>query len=317
MRNIILTILVGYLWLTTAYAIDEAELEAFDQAVFGDEANGITPLTHDEMKAYKKQLDEGKLSDKDPAYSKAFEKSFQLSPKEVREIKRYNNRIKEEEARPSRTYRGKTSSDKIDISPGSEIKTIRLAKHYACSVSFLDSTGQPWPISHYTPRSSEDFTVSNPEKHPHILEISSVKEFAQSNMSITFVGLDSPVVIELISGFSEEVDFKKEFHVPLPGPNAIQKTNNLPKVSDSVMLAFLDNVPPPNAKIREAVGADPNTIIWEYNGNLYIRSKAWLHIPAPIMRQKSSDGTRVYKTNKAPSLSMSLEGRPLQVLLKD
>lgn len=317
MRRI--TIVILMLVPLKVIALDSTELEEFDKAVFGNKAEGISPLTNDEMKAYKKSLDNGIPSNqnKDPAYDSAFEKAFPLSPDDVREIKRYNDSIDAEKSRSAKSYQARISSDTLDLSPGAGIQTIRLALHYSCTLSFLDSTGQPWPISSYTPRKSKVFHVTNPEKHPHLLEISSSKAYAQSNMSLTFVGLDSPVVIELISGFSEEVDFKKELHIPLLGPNAVQKPNSIPKVSDDLMLAFLDNIPPENAKIINVNGADSSTLVWEYSGNLYIRSKAWLHLPAPVMRQQSSDGTRVYKTRKAPSLSMSLEGRPMKVILED
>ncbi len=293
------------------------DLDGFDKAVFGNNAEGINPLTHEELKSYKAQLDSGNLDSQDPAYNAAFKKAFQLSPDDVKEIKRYNDRLKAEEARPAQNYRGVSSSDKLDLSPGAEIQVIRLAQEYSCTLSFLDSTGQPWPIAGFTPRNSKVFTVTNPDHHSHILEISSKDEYAKSNISVMFKGLKSPIVIELISGFSVDVDFQKELHLPLSGPNAVQHTSNAPVISDNVMLDFLDNVPPSSATLKNTAGESAGTIIWEFEGYYYIRSKAWLQIPPPLQRRQSSDGTRVYKTRKSPSLSMSHNGHPLQILIRD
>ena len=293
------------------------DLDDFDRAVFGNNAEGISPLTHEELKSYKAQLDSGSLDSQDPVYNAAFKKAFQLSPEDVKEIKRFNDRVSAEEARPAQNYRGVSSSAKLDLSPGAKIQVIRLAQEYSCTLSFLDSTGQPWPIAGFTPRNSKVFTVTNPDHHPHILEISSKDAYAKSNISVMFKGLKSPIVIELISGFSVDVDFQKELHLPLAGPNAVQHASTSPVISDNVMLDFLDNVPPPAAILKNTVGESAGTIIWELDGYYYVRSQAWLQIPAPLQRRQSSDGTRVYKTRKSPSLSMSYNGHPLQILIRD
>src|SRR3546814_20294409 len=102
-------------------------------------------------------------------------------------------------------------------------------------------------------------------------------------MVVTLLGHPVPVVITL--GWAEkEADFRVDLRVGTRGPNAVQDVVGigLPPTGDSTMLAFVDGVPPKEAK--RAKKSSPDVEAWRFEDLLYVRTRHDLLSPAYVAR---------------------------------
>jgi len=246
----------------------------------------------------------------DPAFEAAKKAILQLTPAQIQEMNRAMDEMERSKSKPANNPTPIVASDVIYLAPGSPIRSARLAANNTSSLVFLDATGAVWPIESYD-SNAEVFNITHPKTQKHVLKISPKTAYAVGNLSITLEKLDVPVGIQLVAGFEKVVDYRHEYHIDAQGPNARTDPSKKPDIIDDDMLSILDGVPP--AQARGLKTSNQLAEVWELNGQYYIRTRAILLLPAPIARQKSSDGTTVYKTAKLPSLAMSENGRYVQV----
>ena len=175
------------------------------------------------------------------------------------------------------------SSVSVDLSPGASMPVLRVVPGELSNLIVLDSTGAPWPLA-ATPR------VSNPDLYSaewlqgtHTVVVSTPSPYETGSLALYLEGATTPVIVKIVSG---EPDGKKDrarvydarldLRVPGRGPLAKAAVMGPGKIAlyDDLLQAFLDGIPPKDAKQVKAQGAVPShTQIWQYDGNLYVRTR--------------------------------------------
>lgn len=315
-RLAVFSTLIALAQLNLVFAGGETQTrELLDQVVLGNAEAQLEPLKPSEMRALKKLLDaqknvNQKASD-DPEFDAALKAVMQLTPEQIKKMNQLMDEIEQAKYQPPNGKRGVTRSNMVDLSPGSEVPKAYLAVNNTSSLVFLDATGQPWPVVAFDNPNDTIFNVTQPKTQQHVLSISPKQSYAYGNINVTLDSLNVPVVVQLVVGYGEIVDLRHEYHIAAEGPNATHSIGRSPKIADDVMLSILDGVPPGDLKRMKT--NDKDAQVWEQDGLYFIRTKAYLLLPAPLSRESSSDGTHVYKAPKLPSLSVSLNGQYKQI----
>src|SRR3546814_11051295 len=120
-------------------------------------------------------------------------------------------------------------------------------------------------------------------------------------MVVTLLGHPVPVVITL--GWAEkEADFRVDLRVGTRGPNAVQDVVGigLPPTGDSTMLAFVDGVPPNEAK--RAKTSSPDVAPWPFEDLLYVRTRHDFLSPAYAALSGNLSGLQQFHSVAPPIL---------------
>lgn len=198
-------------------------------------------------------------------------------------------------------------SVRVSLRSGDAPPVIHTTPGWISTITFADVTGQPWPVLSVTNGNPDAYDVKNSgaEGKSNIVTISSKLAETPTNVAITLVDAKVPVMLQL-SPSSGAIDFRVDAQLDVRGPNAsadMISSDNLPATGDSVMLGFLDGVPPSAAtKVKTS---DGQTQAWRYNDMLYVRTPLTLLSPAYVSKQSSVVGFNVYVLNEAPVMVMS------------
>lgn len=224
--------------------------------------------------------------------------------------------------RPVRTT-PRISSVSVDLSPGAAPPIVRVLPGEMSTLVFIDATGAPWPLA-ASPRVSDTryFDVEWLEGSQTIV-VSALSTYEEGNLVIFLQGMAIPITVKLVSAEidsnakSRVVDYRLDLRMPGRGPNAQALFLGPGKIAlyDDIMQAFLDGLPPKEAKRVVAHGAVPaRTQIWQFDGSLFVRT---LHDIQNAFDQSmaSGDGTRIYRLPPTPYITLSDMGRSLTLQL--
>ncbi|MCP3680700.1 MAG: type IV secretion protein IcmK [Gammaproteobacteria bacterium] len=197
----------------------------------------------------------------------------------------------------------------VSLAPGVTPPVIRLGQGFVTSVLFVDSTGQPWPISAYDIGDSKSFNIQPPKQDGNMMMIQAMKPYTYGNMAVTLKGMRTPVMITLVPG-QKMVDYRVDLHISRMGPKAAKVAggDNLPAPANSVLLEVLNGVSPKGAKVLKVSGGK-NVLAWRVGSRLYLRTRMTIISPAWISMMRSSDGTKAYELQQTPSILISRAGR--------
>lgn len=219
---------------------------------------------------------------------------------------------------PTATSRSVTA----DVSPGAKAIDVHLRQGFPCVVTFLDSSGQPWPTAAISSgRGPEDFQVEAlPDKGGPMIKIVPVQAFPQfAGVSVVLAGLNAVVTFSVSADDAAAIDSSIQVHVPGYGPNAkpalTQRSRDI-VAGDATLQSFLDGVPPPTAQRLTVTDADLDTRItaWLLDGHLYVRSRDTLLSPEPSDVMHAAAIT-AYRISPTPVLVISADGQPHRVHL--
>ena len=204
-----------------------------------------------------------------------------------------------------------TRSVAISLKSGERPAAIKVSPGWISTITFSDVTGQPWPVLSVTNGNPDAYDIksSGPENASNIITISSRQAYVGSNIAVTLVGAKVPILMTL-SPSSGEVDYRVDAQIDQRGPNAsydVVASDALPATGDSVMLSFLDGVPPDNA--RKVRTGHREVQAWRYEDMLYVRTSRSLLSPAYVAKQSNASGVNVYVLKEAPVLLVSDQGR--------
>ena len=199
----------------------------------------------------------------------------------------------------------------VNLSPNGTPPVIRLGAGYITSLVFIDATGQPWPIDSYSIGDPSAFNIQWDRKGNTLL-IQSLTHYKRSNMAVILQGLNTPVMITLISG-QEAIDYRVDLRIPGYGPSASFSHSGIPEAANPVLLEVLNGVPPEGARELKVKGGICQA--WVFKDNLYLRTK--LHILSPGWKSvmSSIDGTRAYQTQPVPVILASQNGKDHKITL--
>jgi intracellular multiplication protein IcmK len=205
----------------------------------------------------------------------------------------------------------KTQIETISLDPSQAPVVIKTVPSYITTISFVDSSGAPWPIQDLS--YTGDFEITPPEGGGNILRMTPNSAHGVGNMSVRFVDLSTPIIFFLTT--SLDIAYVRfEGHIAKKGPLAktpIIEFGGLNTVAgtDPNLVSVLDGVMPSGAEKLRVQGVDGRTTAWRLSGKVYLRTPLSLLSPAWESSVASSDGTTVYTMNDTPVIILSDEGR--------
>jgi len=249
-------------------------------------------------------------------YNRAIESQVPLTPAEVRQLRGNINEADKALSSPQMAVVPKISALTVDLSPGASLPLIRTAVNYPSSITFIDSTGAPWnlgaaPIS----GNPNSFTAYWVPKSP-VMVVYAQKPYQSGNITVYLEGLSVPIMIMVSSGEPDTsaktwaVDSRLDLRIPRRGPNAFAGAAPETRIGlhDNILQAFLDGVPPKDARRLKATGDVPDTTIWQMGDDLYVRSRADIRDEFEATLS-SADGTHLWRLPVTPYISFSVMGR--------
>lgn len=245
-------------------------------------------------------------------FEKAYEGLVPLGPNEVRDVMGRYERTQRSAVPPSTGQpRGQVRIKTLSLEPGSDPPTINVAAGYVTTITIVDATGEPWPIMDIGIGGNFEVTKTNAGAGGnHVVRIMPLTRFGFGNLSVVLQDLPTPIIFKLASGGSS-VDYRFDARVPRLGPNAkvslIDQRRRL-EAGSSLIMTFLDNAPPPDAKRVKVSGADSRTLAWLMNDRMFVRTPLTMLSPSWDASVASADGTTVYEMKETPALLMSDSG---------
>lgn len=201
---------------------------------------------------------------------------------------------------------------------------VRVAQGFGTSIVFTDRTGAIWPITAYQGFNDKLFAVSasttsgDKDDLPTLLVVQPVAGAGAGNLVVTLKALHTPVVLSLALG-QKTIDARKEFKLPLAGPNAATEYHAAsPTGIDAALLNVLNGLPPSAAAIRVQIGGvEPDAMAWRDGDALYLRTVAELYSPEYRQRASQPSGLHAYQLPDVPVLLVSFNGQMTEALVKE
>jgi intracellular multiplication protein IcmK len=235
-----------------------------------------------------------------------------MSPEQITRLRTiFNESQKAAATPPGVPPRPVTSSILISLSPQASPPVIRLGAGYISSLVFMDSTGQPWPIHAYSIGDPTAFNIQW-DKKGNTLLIQAASFYKRSNLAVMLNGLDTPVMITLLSG-QEVIDYRVDLRVPGLGPNATFAQSSLPDSANPVLLDVLNGIPPRGGKTLRVAGGECQA--WLVENRLFIRTDLDIISPAWKAVMSSADGTHAYELQPAPVILALQKGKDKTLIL--
>lgn len=245
------------------------------------------------------------------AFRQSLKNRFPMSPEQIETLKRRMKETKQT-LRRNGPPNMKSRSRKLSFETGEKPPALNIAPGYVTTVSFVDSTGQPWPITSVILGNPNYYSVKRPKGEESIITISARKKFVDSNLALTFKDQDMPATIQMktVSG-KKDTDSLIVFKAQGRGPNARAPAigpGPKPTIND-ILMSFLDRVPPGQAKRVKLKPQEENMSLWSYQDFLYFRTEYPVLWPAWMTVARGVSGVRVYKLPRVTSLMVSRNGK--------
>jgi len=209
----------------------------------------------------------------------------------------------------------------VDLSPGAAPPVIRVAKGLGATVDFVDSAGNPWPITFANNFYAQADTVT--QMAPHVLSVASNSPHLSGSVGVMLKGLSTPINF-VVTPAQEEADCRVDLHVPGLAPGATAAPGALdarPGLAKGNLTGFLYGGTPKGAtrlKVQADGGLKDTTRAWQENGNghLILRTNAQVESPGWYQRLPALDGTAVYELPPASHIRVALDGNPSVIVVQ-
>lgn len=250
-----------------------------------------------------------------PLFEQAKQAVAPLSPGEMRQLLGTATEVEQAFSSPQLAVIPKISTLTVDLSPGASLPLVRTAMNYPSSLSFIDSTGAPWKIG-AAPLSGNPSLKTVWVPNTALMVVYPIKPFQSGNITVYLEGLSVPIMLTVSSGEPDTpagtwtVDSRLDLRIPRRGPAALPGAAPEMRIGlhDRTLQAFLDGVPPENARQLKTTGAVPDTTVWQLGDDLYIRSRADIRDEFE-QTLSSADGTHLWRLPVTPYVSFSVMGR--------
>lgn len=249
------------------------------------------------------------------AYDQAQATLSPLSADEIRQLRAQQAEQDRAIATPGITAVPRITAQTLSLQPGASLPLVRTAVNWPATVSFIDSTGAPWVLLGDPVSGSPDITVKWMPGTSFMI-ITAKRDFVSTLVTVGLKGLSVPLQISVMSGEPDTakktwtVDARLDLRVPRRGPDAVADAPSPSRIGlhDDVLQAFLDGVPPSGAKRLKTTGSVPDTVVWQQDDDLYIRSRADIRDEFDTTLS-SADGTHLWKLPLTPRIAFSVDGR--------
>ncbi len=242
---------------------------------------------------------------REQSFNTALEQLFPLSPAQIRTLMDRLEVTQSASIPPAGGEPiGSIAVETISLEPGTQPPEILMAAGYVTTLTFVDASGQPWPIVDIGIGGQYQATPTEPGTH--IVRLSPLTRFGTGNMSVRLEGLATPVIFRLNTQ-ADRLHYRFDARLPGYGPRAEVPLIAGPGVQagSSVMMAVLENAPPPDAERMRVSGLDSRSLAWRVGERVYLRTPLQLLSPGWAASVSSSDGTNVYDIPPAPVLLLS------------
>lgn len=234
----------------------------------------------------------------DQAFSGVVNQLLPMTPDQVMKLREVFNATQQSAATSAGVPPKPTSSSLlVDLSPQATAPIIRLGAGFITSLVFIDATGQPWPIAAYSVGDPSSFNIQWDQKGNTML-VQSATFYKRSNLAVILRGLNTPVMLTLISG-QEAVDYRVDLRIPGVGPNAVYVQNGIPDAVDQILFDVLNGVAPAGSKELKISGGGVSKA-WLLNKQLYLRTNLTITSPGWQATMSSIDGTHAYRLQPSP-----------------
>jgi intracellular multiplication protein IcmK len=180
-------------------------------------------------------------------------------------------------------------------------------------LTFLDSTGAPWPIQAYDVGNPAAFHIEW-NKNGNTLIIQPMSPYPYGNMAVILQGLSTPLILTLTAG-QQAFDARIDLHVEGLGPNARAPiVTGLPQTANPVLLCVLDGIPPPGSITLHVVAGKGQA--WLCGGKLFVRTRYTILSPGWQATMSSADGMKAYELPKVPLLLATENGKIVQLRIQ-
>lgn len=251
---------------------------------------------------------------REQAFSSLMEEVLPLSPDQITKLhKFYDLTLQAKASTPAPPPTPNFTSIVVNLEPGSQPPVVRLSAGFVTSILFVDSTGAAWPVTAYSIGDPQNFNIQWDQKG-NALFIQSLKQYSHGNLAVRLWGLDTPVMITLVSG-QRNVDFRVDLQVGGRGPDAkppIVDTTYNAKVNP-LLINILDGIPPRGSIKLGVTGGYGEA--WYADGRVYFRTKLTVLSPAWTATVASPDGTHVYEMMLTPFILASQNGKTIDIKL--
>ena len=217
-----------------------------------------------------------------------------LSPDEIKDVRRIFNKTQQAGAFVQDVPAKPVSSTiMVDISPGASPPVVRLSSGFVSSLVFLDSTGAPWPIKAYDLGDPKSFNIQwsqasgGEDAIDNTLMIQAITMYKVANLAVVLRGLNTPIMLTLVPG-QEVVDYRVDIRAPGMGPKAKPVYNMMPSTPNSMLIDFLNGVPPQNAKSLRVTGGEASA--WKVDKTMFLRTDMTIVSPSWISTMTGSQG---------------------------
>lgn len=248
------------------------------------------------------------------AFNALMDEVLPLSPDQIHKLHKYYDITQQAKAgTPNPPPNPMFTSIVVNLEPGSQPPVIRLSAGFVTSILFVDSTGAAWPVTAYSVGDPQTFNIQWDQKG-NALFIQSMKQYSHGNLAVRLWGLDTPVMLTLVSG-QKNVDFRVDLQVRGRGPDAKPITIDGPPTAkvNPLMINILDGIPPRDSIKLGVSGGEGEA--WLADSRIYFRTKLTILSPAWTAKVASADGTHVYELMLTPSILASHNGKTIDIKL--
>ncbi|MFT8946594.1 MAG: DotH/IcmK family type IV secretion protein [Acetobacter aceti] len=237
---------------------------------------------------------------------------------------------------PHRLATPVSRSVRISLAPGAQTNIIRIAQDYPAAITFLDDTGQSWPIAwdiatnksggcdaHGQGQNSAVRSVGInacvPEAGSNVLQLTPVSRYAHGGVLVNLKGAPKPISFMIISG-TGAYDADLTVRVAARGPNAKDTPNSepdAPATGDRNLEAMLDGAAPADAVPLRVAGVSPDRIrAWKLGDKMYLRTDYTPISPAPSAHE-TEYGIGIYEIPETSNVLLSSGARIVSATLSE
>ena len=292
--------------------------EPDDDAIPSIEPDTATPPA--EVSAAQKKKDDAlKGTVHDPDYKKAIDANFPLSPEQIEDYGRVEDSI-DRAVGSRRPPNVATATLHVTSHPGVAPQRVMLSDDYITSLSVLDNTGSPWPISRAVTGNSKMFAIEVPPDPGNVVILAPLRKYAASNLMLILKGSSVPIVVS-IENNREAAYYNVNLVLDEAGPKATRDVVRPPvdPIDDAFMRSILDGAGGVTAGVRQVkIAGGAETTAYMAGSKFYLRTPYTLIFPQNNTASMRSGGMRVYEIPVTPLITVADEnGRPIDLQPSD
>ncbi|MDR2300959.1 MAG: DotH/IcmK family type IV secretion protein [Deltaproteobacteria bacterium] len=236
------------------------------------------------------------------AYERSLEILLPTTPEEVRAYRKSLDE-REEALSDGAPLAMRSRTERVRLEPGFKPPLVELSPNLVTALVFTDSTGSPWPVAATVLGSGAMFSVELLEgEGSNQIIVAPLSNHGHSNLVVSLKGKDIPLMARLSTTSAvkddRELDGLIIFQVQETGPMAQPLPGLAPKPTvlvDNLLYELLDGITPKGAKHIGAVPALEGESFTQVGSNLYLRSSRTVLWPLVQAKVYGPGGIIVYE----------------------